>query len=199
MFRIAVLASTRGTDLQAIIDELKAKKMPGIELAVVLSDQQNCYALQRAKDQGFDAIFIDPKGKKRETFDQEMIKILDSKCVDLIVLVGFMRFLSPIFVEHYPNRIINVHPSLLPKYGGKGACDKNVHETVLANGDKVTGMTIHFVDNGCDTGPIIQQAECVVDPADTADTLKEKVQTLEKKWYPEVIRWIQSGKVVIGE
>jgi len=195
-FRIAVLASTRGTDLQAIIDEIKTKKLR-VELSVVLSDKKDCYALQRAKEQGFETAFIDPKGKTREAFDQEMMNILDEKHVDLIVLVGFMRILSTKFVQHYRHRILNVHPSLLPKYGGKGFHGGNVHEAVLASGDNVTGMTIHFVDEGCDTGPIVYKAEVEVEADDTALSLQDKVQALEKKWYPEVIRWIQHGKIVI--
>lgn len=196
-FRIAVLASTRGTDLQAIIDELKGGKMKGIELSVVLSDQKDCYALERAKEQGFETVWIDPSGKKRETFDAEMIKVLDARQVDLIVLVGFMRILSSGFVQHFKHRIINVHPSLLPKYGGKGFLGDAVHQAVLDNEDKATGMTIHFVDEGCDTGPILHQAEVEVEADDTLDTVRHKVQQLEKKWYPEVIRWIAYGKIII--
>lgn len=198
-FRIAVLASTRGTDLQAIIDDVKARKMKGIELVLVASDQKDCYALERAREQGFETHWIDPTGKNRAAFDAEMIRVLDEKQVDLVVLVGFMRILSAEFVQHYPHRILNVHPSLLPKYGGKGFLGDAVHQAVLDHGDKVTGMTIHFVDEGCDTGPIVHQAEVAVEADDTVDTLRSKVQALEKKWYPEVIRWIAYGKIVIDE
>lgn len=198
-FRIAVLASTRGTDLQAIIDELKAGKLPGVELSVVLSNKKDCYALQRAREQGFKAIFVRSKGRTREEFDQRMQEILDKHQVDLIVLVGYMRLLSKAFVNHFRYRILNVHPALLPKYGGGGCMDLNVHEEVLKNGDTVTGMTIHFVTEVCDGGPIVVQKEVAVDLDDTPDTLKDKVQALEKKWYPEVIRWIQHGKVTVAE
>jgi phosphoribosylglycinamide formyltransferase-1 len=195
---IAVLASTNGTDLQAIIDELKVRKMPGVNLKVVVSNVKDCYALQRAHEQGFETEWVDPKGKTRTEFDRVMIEVLEGYDVDLIVLVGFMRILSSEFVQHYKHRIINVHPSLLPKYGGKGFLGETVHQAVLDNGDAVTGMTIHFVDEGCDTGPIIHQAEVEVTPDDHIHSLKDKVQALEKKWYPEVIRWIQYGKIVIG-
>lgn len=198
-FRIAVLASTRGTDLQAIIDEFKARRMKGIELAVVASDQKDCYALERAQEQGFETAWINPTGKKRAEFDAELQALLDEKQVDLIVLAGFMRILSPGFVRHYRHRIVNVHPSLLPKYGGKGFLGDAVHQAVLNHGDRVTGMTIHFVDEGCDTGPVVHQAQVAVEPDDTVDTLRSKVQALEKKWYPEVIRWIAYGKIVIDE
>ncbi len=188
MFKIAVLASTNGTDLQAIIDEIKAGKMPGIELALVASNKQNCYAIQRAKEQGFKTAFIDPKNKTREEFDQEMAATLTQKNIDLIVLVGYMRILSVPFIKKFKNKIINVHPALIPKFCGPQFFGSNVHEAVLAAHEKETGMTIHYVDEGVDTGKIILQKTCPVDGRDTPASLKAKVQDLEKKWYPEVIR-----------
>ena len=188
MFKIAVLASTNGTDLQAIIDEMKAGKMPGIELAIVASNKENCYALERAKDQGFKTAFIDPKGKTREEFDKEMAAVLEKEQIELVVLVGYMRILSTEFVRKFKNRIINVHPALIPKFCGPSFFGANVHEAVLAAHEKETGMTIHYVDEGVDTGKIILQKTCPVTPEDTVDSLKSKVQALEKKWYPEVIR-----------
>lgn len=212
MFKIAVLASTNGTDLQAIIDEMKAGKMPEIELVGVLSNKK-CYALERAKIQGYATFFIDPyfpknkenqssknssknqnnsKSKRikksRQEFDQELLKTLENLQPDLIVLVGYMRILTTNFVQKYPKKIINVHPALIPKFSGKDFYGSNVHEAVLQAGEKETGMTIHYVDEGVDTGEIILQKSCPVDPRDTPDSLKEKVQALEKKWYPEVIR-----------
>lgn len=194
-FKIAILASTRGTDLQAIIDEMKASKMPGVELTCVISNKKACYALQRAKEQGYETFFIDPEGKTREEFDMEMAKILEEKAVDLIVLVGYMRILSSLFVRKFKNRIINIHPALLPKFGGKGFFGENVHEAVIKAGEKETGMTIHFVDEGVDTGKIILQKKIPIEPSDTAESLQQKVQALEKQWYPEVIRWFASGKL----
>lgn len=188
MFKIAVLASTRGTDLQAIIDEVKAGKMLGIDLSLVISNKKNCYALQRAKEQGFKTIFINPKNKTKEEFDQKLAEILQKYQIDLVVLVGYMRLLTPEFVRKFPKKIINVHPSLIPKYCGKKYYDKSVHEAVIANQEAETGMTIHYVDEGIDTGEIILQKTCPVLPQDTPETLKEKVQNLEKKSYPEVIR-----------
>lgn len=187
MFRIAVLASTKGTDLQAIIDEMKAEKMPGINLAAVLSNKKDCYALMRAKEQGFKTFFIDPKNKTPQEFDEEMTQILTQEKVDLVVLVGYMRILTSTFVRKFKNRIINVHPALIPKFCGKDFFGKSVHEAVLKAGEKETGMTIHYVDEGVDTGRIILQKKCAIEPQDTPETLKEKVQALEKKWYPEVI------------
>ena len=188
MFRIAVLASTKGTDLQAIIDEIRAEKMPGIELSVVISNKKSCYALQRAQEQGFKTIFVNPKNKSREEFDQKMAKILEGHDIDLIVLVGYMRILTPAFIQKFKHRIINVHPSLIPKYCGKDFYDKGVHEAVLAAGEKQSGMTIHYVEEGVDTGEIILQKTVEIVPGETPETLKTKIQELEKKCYPEVIR-----------
>jgi phosphoribosylglycinamide formyltransferase-1 len=188
MYNIAVLASTKGTDLQAIIDEMKSRKMEGIELKAVISNKKDAYALERAKTQGYKAIFVDPKNRTREEFDNEIAKILDEQKVDLVVLVGYMRILSSPFVRKFAHRIVNVHPALIPKFCGKSFFGANVHEAVLAAHEKETGMTIHFVEEGVDTGEIIIQKTCPVFPNDTPGTLKERVQTLEKKWYPEVIR-----------
>lgn len=193
MFKIGVLASTKGTDLQAIIDEMKAGKMPGIELAVVLSNKKEAYALQRAKEQGFKAIFVDTKNpddtpRTREQFDQKLVELLKENKVDLIVLVGYMRILSTEFVRQFPKKIINVHPALIPKFCGEKFFGSNVHEAVLAAKEKETGMTIHYVEEGVDTGEIILQKTCPVMPNETPETLKERVQALEKQWYPEVIR-----------
>lgn len=193
MFKIAVLASTNGTDLQAIIDEMKAGKMPGIELALVASNKQNCYALERAKEQGFKTAFIDSKEKTREEFDKEMAAVLEKEQIDLVVLVGYMRILSTEFVRKFKNKIINVHPALIPKFCGPSFFGANVHEAVLAAKEKETGMTIHYVDEGVDTGKIILQKTCPVTPADTVESLKAKVQALEKQWYPEVIRNLAKG------
>ena len=195
MFRIAVLASTKGTDLQAIIDEIKAGKMQGVELAVVISNKKNCYALERARTQGYKTVFINPKNKTREGFDEKVAEILEKERVGLIVLVGYMRILTENFVSKFPRKIINVHPALIPKFSGKDFFGKSVHEAVLAAGEKETGMTIHYVNKGVDTGTVILQKKCPVELNDTPETLKVKVQALEKKWYPEVIRLIAKGRI----
>ena len=204
-FRIVVLASTNGTDLQAIIDEMKAGAMPGIELTAVVSNKKNCYALERAKTQNYKTIHVsefqpdaqrNPEtGKRlrrtREQFDAQLITSIDPLDPHLIVLVGYMRILTPAFIEHFTQRntpIINVHPSLIPKFSGPAFFGKSVHEAVLSAGEKQTGMTIHRVDTGVDTGEILLQKTVPVSPTDTPDTLKTKVQALEKQYYPEVIR-----------
>jgi phosphoribosylglycinamide formyltransferase-1 len=164
--------------------------MPNIELAVVLSNKKNAYALQRAREQGYKGICVKTKNRTSEEFDQKLIQLLEKYKVDLVVLIGFMRILGPKFIEKFPNKIINVHPSLIPKYCGKDFHDTNVHKAVLEAGDRETGMTIHYVDKGIDTGPIILKKTCPVFSDDTPETLKARVQDLEKKWYPEVIRQI---------
>ncbi len=196
MFRIGVLASTRGTDLQAIIDEMKDGKMPGIELSVVISNVEDCYALQRAKEQGYKTVFINPKNKTREEFDMEMAKILEENQVDLVVLIGYMKILSNEFVRKFKNKIINVHPALIPKFCGKSFYGTNVHEAVLAAEEKETGMTIHYVDEEVDHGKILIQKKCPVYENDTPESLKERVQALEKKWYPEIIRQLSANKKI---
>lgn len=194
MYRIAVLASTRGTDLQAIIDEIKAGRLKA-ELACVVSNVKNCYALERAHKYGIKTYFVDPRERSRVEFDREMTKILKQENVDLIVLVGYMRILTSYFVGEFRDRIINVHPALIPKYCGKDFYGKSVHEAILAAKEEKTGMTIHFVDEGVDTGRIILQKTCEVLPNDTPETLKERVQTLEKEWYPKVIQMFADGKI----
>ncbi len=196
IYRIGVLASTKGTDLQAIIDELQAGKMPGIELAIVVSSKKNAFALQRAQQQGFKAVFVDPKGKSREEYDQELSDVLKKHDVDLVVLIGYMRILSSGFVKKFPRRIINVHPALMPKFSGRGYFGSNVHEEILQAKEKESGCTIHFVDEGVDTGEIILQKKVKIGSKETPQSLKEKVQALEKKCYPEVIRRFARGEII---
>lgn len=203
-FRIVVIASTNGTDLQAIIDELKAGTMPGIELAAVISNKKNCYALQRAKEQGYKTIYIsqnDPKThlpRTREQFDMQLFSAIESLNPNLIVLVGYMRILTPEFIDQLSAKniqIINIHPALIPKFSGPSFFGKSVHEAVLAAHEKETGMTIHRVTADVDAGEILLQKSIPIDPSDTPDTLKQKVQTLEKQYYPEAIRQLAKAKM----
>jgi phosphoribosylglycinamide formyltransferase 1 len=188
-FKIAVLASTNGTDLGAIIDEMKEGLMPGIELVRVVSNVEGCGALQKARDFGVEAVFVDPK---EDGFDEGLVEAIGD--VDLVCLIGYMKILAADFVKAFEGRIINVHPALLPKFGGPGFYGANVHRMVLDAGETETGMTIHFVTEEVDGGPIFIQAKVAVEDGDTPDTLKDKVQALEKKWYPEAIRLISQGK-----
>ena len=163
MLKIAVLVSGGGTNLQAIIDKIAEGVITNTEIAVVISNNKNAYALERAKQAGIEVVCVSPKDyENREQFNQEFLKTLDSYQVDLVVLAGFLVVIPPAMIQKYENRIINIHPSLIPSFCGTGYYGLKVHEGALARGVKVTGATVHFVDEGTDTGPIIcQKAVCV--------------------------------------
>ena len=188
MIRLGVLGSPNGADLQAILDAVSAGELDA-DVAVVISNRTDAYILERAEINNVSAFFISHKGKKREEFDGEITAVLKEHRVDLVLLIGFMRILSPEFCRVWQDRILNVHPSLLPKYAG--GMDINVHEEVLKNKDTETGCTIHFVNEEVDTGPILIQKKCNVDPDDTVDSLKTKVQTLEGEAFIEAIKLTQ--------
>lgn len=189
--KIGVLASTRGTDLQAIIDEIETGRLDA-EIACVISNKKDAYALDRARNHGIAAFFIEQKGKQREDFDREVAAELEKRGAELVCLIGYMRILSEWFVNKFRGRIMNVHPSLLPKFAG--GMDINVHEQVIKAGEKESGCTIHFVTEEVDGGPVILQKKVPVLPNDTAETLKERVQAAEKIAYPEAIRLFMRGK-----
>ncbi len=183
--KLAVLGSTRGTDLQAIIDSIENKTLDA-EISIVISNKSDTFILKRAKKHNIPTLFIDQKNKTREQFDQEVLSVLEQYKPDLILLIGYMRILSPLFVRAYKDRILNVHPSLLPAFAG--GMDMNVHQAVIESGVKETGCTIHLVDEGVDTGKILVQKTCSVESSDTVETLKEKVQKLEGEAFIEAIK-----------
>jgi formyltetrahydrofolate-dependent phosphoribosylglycinamide formyltransferase len=193
MIKLGVLGSTNGTDLQTILDSISSGELNG-EVSVVLSNRKNAYILERAKNYNVPALFLSHKEKSREEFDAEMTAILKEYAVDLVLLIGFMRILSAKFCQEWHDRLLNVHPSLLPKYAG--GVDTNVHESVLKNGDTETGCTIHFVTDEVDGGPILIQKKCNVEPDETVDTLKTKVQKLEGMAFIEAIQLIQNNSYV---
>lgn len=184
MKHLAILGSTRGTDLQAIIDAIAGEQLDAT-IEVVVSNKADAYILERAKKHGLNAVCINSKGKAREVYDAEVRAELKKYKIDLVVLIGYMRILSPEFVRAYPRKIINVHPSLLPAFAG--GMDTDVHAEVLKAGVKETGCTVHYVDEGVDTGEIILQKKCAVESTDTPETLKIKVQKLEGEALVEVI------------
>lgn len=198
-FKLGILASGNGTDLDAIYKEMDAGKMPGIEIAAVLSDRESAPALEKARARGLRAEWVNPKlpdgtPKNREDYDRELAERLGP--VDLVCLVGYMRILSPAFIGIYhPRHIINVHPSLLPKYGGHGWYGMKVHEAVIASGDKESGMTIHYVDYGVDSGPMVLQKKVPVLEGDTPETLRARVLEAEKEAYPEAVRLIYQERI----
>jgi len=184
VINLGVLGSTNGTDLQSIFDAIGAGKLDA-KVSVVISNRADSYILERAQKHNTPNVFINHKKRIREEFDSEMTNILKEHNVDLILLIGFMRILSSTFCRNWSGRILNVHPSLLPKYAG--GMDTNVHEEVLKNNDKETGCTIHLVTDEVDGGPIIIQKKCKVDSNDTIDSLKSKVQSLEGEAFLEAI------------
>ena len=193
MIKLGILGSTNGTDLQAILDSIASGELNG-EVSVVLSNRKNAYILEQAKNHNVPAFFNSHKEKSRKEFDAEMTVILKEHAVDLVLLIGFMRILSAKFCQEWQDRLLNVHPSLLPKYAG--GMDTNVHADVLINGDTETGCTIHFVTDEVDAGPILIQKKCNVEPDETVDTLKTKVQKLEGMAFIEAIQLIQNNSYV---
>ena len=184
MINIGVLGSTNGTDLQFIFNAIDEGKLDA-NVSVVISNKEDSYILKRAQAHNTQNVFISHKNKDREDFDSEMTMVLKEHSVELILLIGFMRILSSKFCNQWNGKILNVHPSLLPKYAG--GMDTNVHEEVLKNNDKETGCTIHLVTDKVDKGPIVIQKKCLVDSDDTIESLKSKVQNLEGAAFLEAI------------
>lgn len=190
---LGVLASGRGSDLQSIIDSVEAGQIKA-KIGVVLTDKPNVMALQRAEKAGIPAICVDRKKyDDRDAFERELVKQLKEHGVTLVILAGFMRILSPYFVNEFKNCIMNIHPSLLPSFGGAHA-----HRDVLAYGVKVSGCTVHFVDEGMDSGPIIMQKAVPVLDDDTEETLSARVLEQEHIIYPKVIELYLAGKIHVN-
>ncbi len=192
--KIGVLGSTKGTDLQAVIDAIERNELDA-EIVCVISNEEDAFILERAREHGIEAIDIEYVGKRRILFDKTAAKEFDSRGVELVLLIGFMRILSPWFCKHYENRIMNIHPSLLPLFAG--GMDTNVHEEVLNRGLKVTGCTLHFVTHRVDKGPIIMQKPVMVEDSDTTETLKAKVQQAEQEVLIEAIRKFGEGRIKV--
>ncbi len=193
--KIAVFVSGGGTNLQAIIDAIKAGTITNTEISVVISNNANAYALTRARDNGIEAVCISPKDyENREVFNEEFLKKVNSYNVDLIVLAGFLVKIPEAMVHQYSNRIINIHPSLIPSFCGVGFYGLKVHEAALEKGVKVTGATVHFVDEGMDTGRIILQKAVEVEDGDTPEVLQRRVmEQAEWKILPQAINMIANG------
>jgi len=190
--RIGVLASGRGSNLQAIIDAIEARELD-CRLAVVVSDRADAQALERARKHGTEAVFMDPKGHSdREAFDRAVLAVLEKYQVELVCLAGYMRVLSPMFVRALPGRIMNIHPALLPSFPGLHA-----QRQALQHGVKVSGATVHFVNEGVDTGPIICQAAVPVREDDTEETLAARILEQEHQLYPRAIRLYAEGRLQI--
>lgn len=183
--KIVVLGSTRGTNMQAIIDAI-ANKQIDAEISLVISNKPDSYILQRAKDHNIANKSIPSKGLSRDVYDKLLVEEIQKYNPNLILLIGFMRILSPVFIKAFEGKILNIHPSLLPKHAG--LMDLSVHQSVIDARDSISGCTIHQVSEEVDGGDIVLQLKCDVTKEDTAESLKEKVQALESKAWIEVIK-----------
>lgn len=199
MLKLAVLVSGGGTNLQALIDQIEQNKLLNVKIEVVISNKVNAYALERAKQHGIAAEAIVKKDyETKELFEEALLQLLDRYQVDLVVLAGCLLILPESVVRSYKNRIINIHPSLIPAFCGDGYYGLKVHEAVLARGVKVTGASVHFVDEGTDTGPIILQKAVMTEDDDTAEILQRRVmEQAEWEILPEAVRLIADDKIVI--
>ena len=201
MLNVVVLVSGGGTNLQAIIDAVENGTITNTKIAGVISNNKNAYALERAKKHGIAYCCISPKDyANRATFNQKFLEKMDALNPDLIVLAGFLVVIPPEMIAKYRNRIINIHPSLIPSFCGTGYYGLKVHEAALARGVKVVGATVHFVDEGTDTGPIILQKAVEVEEGDTPEVLQRRVmEQAEWKILPKAIDLIANGKVKVED
>lgn len=200
MLRVAVCVSGGGTNLQAILDQAAAGKLAGAEIVRVIANNPGAKALERAAKAGVEGVCVSPKDfETREQFNEALLKTVQEAEPDLIVLAGFLVAIPPQMVAAYPNRIINIHPSLIPSFCGRGYYGLKVHEKALERGVKVSGATVHFVDEGMDSGPIILQKAVMVQPGDTPQILQRRIME-EAEWQilPEAIRLIAAGKVQVN-
>ncbi len=199
--RVAVLVSGGGTNLQAILDAVDKGRIKKAEIVGVISNNPGAYALKRAEAHGIIAIGLTPKKfGTRDEFNEALKKMVDSLTPDLVVLAGCLLQIPPALVRAYPNRIINIHPALIPSFCGQGFYGLRVHEAALARGVKLTGATVHFVNEDLDAGPIIIQKAVEVKEDDTPETLQERVmREAEWKILPEAIRLISEGRVSVDE
>lgn len=205
--KIAVLASGRGTNLQSLIDGIKNKRINNSEIKLVVSDKPKAYALERAIKNGIEALWINPEVHEGcQKYNEAIVRQLKKRDIELVVLAGYMRILSEAFVRQYKDAIINIHPSLIPAFCGKGYYGERVHREVLKYGVKVTGATVHFVDEGTDTGPIILQQVIEVCQRDTVESLAKRVLQIEHSLLPRAVDLycrgclkIKGRRVIISE
>lgn len=191
---MVVLLSGSGSNLQALIDSARAGDSP-VRIRAVISNRADAYGLQRARDAGIDTAVLDHKAfDGREAFDQALIERIDAFSPQLVVLAGFMRILSADFVRHYAGRLLNIHPSLLPKYKGL-----HTHQRALEAGDAEHGCSVHFVTEELDGGPLVVQAIIPVAPDDTPETLAQRVHSQEHQIYPLAVSWFAAGRLRLGE
>jgi phosphoribosylglycinamide formyltransferase-1 len=187
--RIAILLSGRGSNFEAIADAVESGRIPDASIVAVVSDVPEARGLQRARERGLAAFAVDRKAYRgRAEYEAEILRILDSARPDLVCLAGYMRMLSPQFVRRYPGRILNIHPSLLPKFAGL-----EPQRRAIEAGEDVSGCTVHLVDEGMDTGPVVLQKQVPVEPGDTPETLAERILDQEHVAYPEAVSRVLAG------
>ncbi|WP_456425666.1 phosphoribosylglycinamide formyltransferase [Desulfurobacterium sp.] len=192
--KIAVLASGRGSNFKKIAEAVEAGKIRA-EIALLITDRETAGAINIAREFGINICYLPfKKFSNRETYDEKIVSILKREGVSLVCLAGYMRIVTPTFVKAFENRIMNIHPSLLPAFPGLG-----VHKKVLEYGAKFSGATVHFIDTGVDTGPIIIQAVVPVKPEDTPDTLANRILEWEHRIYPQAVKWFVEGRITINE
>lgn len=197
MLRVGVMVSGGGTNLQAILDAIDSGKITNAKVEVVISNNPGAYALERARDHGIEAVCISPKSfENRAAFNEAFLKKTDEYNLDLIVLAGFLVTIPEEMIRKYRNKIINIHPSLIPSFCGVGYYGLKVHEAALARGVKVTGATVHYVDKGVDSGPILLQKAVEVQPGDTPQVLQRRVME-QAEWVilPEAVNKIANGLI----
>jgi phosphoribosylglycinamide formyltransferase-1 len=195
--RVGVLVSGTGTVLQSLIDACRSGAVPA-RIVLVVSNVPDAFALERARGAGIAAVTLDHRRfAGRAAFEAALREALDAAQVDLVCLAGFLRILSPDFAARYAGRMMNIHPALLPAFGGKGMYGDRVHEAVLASGTRVTGCTVHFVTADPDAGPIIAQATVSVEDDDTPATLSARVRREELRMYPLAVKWFAEGRLRI--
>jgi phosphoribosylglycinamide formyltransferase-1 len=183
--KVGVIGSTRGTALQGLLDAISARALD-VDLVLVVSDKRNALILERADGYGVPTLFLDPAGLKRDEYDRQVTGALRQAGAELVLMIGYMRIVSASFVEEWKGRLLNVHPSLLPAFGG--LMNQKVHEAVLAAGVSETGCTIHQVTEEVDGGPIVLQKRCPILPGDTPELLKDRVQALEQVAFVEILQ-----------
>lgn len=201
MLKIVVCVSGGGTNLQAIIDGIAQGTISNVQIVRVISNNKKAYALERAGQAGIEAVCVSPRDyEDREQFNRAFLQKVDEAAPDLVVLAGFLVVIPPQLIRRYENRIINIHPSLIPSFCGTGYYGLKVHEAALARGVKVTGATVHFVDEGTDTGPILMQKAVAVRDGDTPESLQRRVME-EAEWVilPRCLDLIAAGKVTVAD
>jgi len=201
VIKIAVFASGGGSNLQALIDAQEIGTFPKAHISLVFSNIPTASALERAEKHRIESVAIASKGYpgSREAYDQEVLTLCQAKKIDLICLAGYMRILTPVLIRPYLYKLMNIHPALLPKFGGEGMYGHHVHEAVIKAKEKESGATVHFVTEGVDAGPIILQGDVKVLPTDTPERLAERVLKVEHRIYPEAVRLFCEGKVKVTD